>query len=284
MFNNPALTSLCRFSDEQNLRLHKEDWQKILDANKEFFEDPGAWKGNRTWGKYLLNLLGEMEQPLDFTSSIELCCGNGFLFFSFRELFDLTKNAWFIDLSQSQCNAFRQRCAYQGIESPNILCGDIGDMPFKADTFSCVYGHSFLHHLPYVGLSLREIYRVLQPGGKFVAFHEPTPTANFFERFPRSLWRWHSNIACLTDIWLIKPVIILRLLQESGFQNIRIQPNRMLSSVFVVPWEKVFYRLIQNLKLNGFPRLRMYCDRIEHTLPGGISMKLSPSISVVATK
>ena len=51
---------------------------------------------------------------------------------------------------------------------------DAEGIPYEDDTFDLVVGHAVLHHIPDVELSLREVIRVLKPGGRFVFAGEPT--------------------------------------------------------------------------------------------------------------
>jgi ubiquinone/menaquinone biosynthesis C-methylase UbiE len=50
------------------------------------------------------------------------------------------------------------------------LYGSAENIPFDNDTFDCVVCRSVLHHLPDTKKALKEILRVLKPGGKFVCW------------------------------------------------------------------------------------------------------------------
>ena len=41
--------------------------------------------------------------------------------------------------------------------------------------FDIIIGNSFLHHMPNVPEALKNIYKMLKPGGSFITLHEPTP-------------------------------------------------------------------------------------------------------------
>ena len=50
--------------------------------------------------------------------------------------------------------------------------GDTIQMPFRDNTFDLAFCRSVLHHLNDLGQGIREIWRVLKPGGVFVAYNE----------------------------------------------------------------------------------------------------------------
>lgn len=283
MFSNKLIRKLASSSDEHNLRLSENDWQLVLEANKSFSEEIELWKGNKVWGKYLLNKIGDNSTPLNFKDSLELCCGNGFLFFSFKDVFNLNDNSHFIDLSKSQTDAFVERCKTAGITLPDIICGDIGNLHFENDSLQMVYGNSFLHHLPDVGKYLREVNRVLKKGGRFIAFHEPTPTAVFFESFPRSIFR-NLDTGSLTDIWVLRADVISRLLQDAGFRKIDIYPSNILFSFFITPLLLVLAKLGLSYQGDWVPVAKSLMDKFDKLIPNGLRMRFAPSIAIVATK
>lgn len=52
--------------------------------------------------------------------------------------------------------------------------GDAEALPYADESFDLVVGHAFIHHLPVPGAAIREMFRVLAPGGTLVIAGEPT--------------------------------------------------------------------------------------------------------------
>lgn len=283
MFSNNLIRSMVKTSDEQHLRLSQEDWHVVLEANKSFSQSPELWHGNSDWGKYLAARIGGNAAKLDFTNSIELCCGNGFLYFSFKDLFTFSDSSYFIDLSSSQCAAFERRCLESGVPVPRIISGDIGRLPMEDGSLGMVYGHSFLHHLPDVGAYLRETCRVLRKGGRFITFHEPTATAPILESFPRSLIK-KIDAGSLTDIWLIKSEVIRTILLESGFSRVEVFPTGLTAALMVTPWQLVLNKLGFPYQFESLPRILSLMYAADRALPSFILDRFAPSIALVAYK
>jgi hypothetical protein len=146
-----------------------------------------------------------------------------------------------------------------------------------------VYGHSFLHHLPDVPAYLAEISRVLKKNGRFVAFHEPTPSASWMETFPLSLLK-EVNQDSLTDIWLLPPRVIERLLRAAGFSQVEISFHNLVSSLLVSPLQVLRDKLGRPRNSPGMLKARVACDRLDALIPKRFMRRFAPSISIVAVK
>lgn len=72
---------------------------------------------------------------------------------------------------------------------------DAEGLPFDDGTFDLVIGHAVLHHIPDVGLALREVLRVLRPGGRFVFAGEPTRWGDVVaRRLSHATWIATTNL------------------------------------------------------------------------------------------
>jgi SAM-dependent methyltransferase len=72
---------------------------------------------------------------------------------------------------------------------------DAETIPYPDATFDLVVGHAVLHHIPDVEQALREVLRVLKPGGRFVFAGEPTRYGDVVaRRLSRATW-WAATRA-----------------------------------------------------------------------------------------
>ena len=74
-----------------------------------------------------------------------------------------------------------QRRASLGLDVDGRVA-DAERIPYDDDTFDLVVGHAVLHHIPDVDAALREVLRVLKPGGRFVFAGEPTKIGDLYAR------------------------------------------------------------------------------------------------------
>jgi ubiquinone/menaquinone biosynthesis C-methylase UbiE len=75
---------------------------------------------------------------------------------------------------------------------------DAESLPFADGSFDLVVGHAFLHHIPDVELALREIVRVLVPGGRFVICGEPTRRGDVVaRRLSQATWWTTRKVTAL---------------------------------------------------------------------------------------
>ncbi|MDZ4287004.1 MAG: methyltransferase domain-containing protein, partial [Prosthecobacter sp.] len=76
-----------------------------------------------------------------------------------------------IDLSGSQLTQARDRAATLGVRA-EFYEADAYNIPFQASSFDGVFSHALFEHLASPHEALRELYRVLKPGG-FIALRSP---------------------------------------------------------------------------------------------------------------
>lgn len=77
-----------------------------------------------------------------------------------------------IDLTPRSIEITRHRFALYGYEG-SFMVSDGEQLPFRSNTFDVVYSNGVLHHTPNTEAAIREIHRVLRPGGvaKVMLYH-----------------------------------------------------------------------------------------------------------------
>jgi ubiquinone/menaquinone biosynthesis C-methylase UbiE len=75
---------------------------------------------------------------------------------------------------------------------------DAERIPYDDAEFDLVVGHAVLHHIPDLAASMREVMRVLKPGGRFVFAGEPTRYGDVIaRRLSRLTWWATTNVTRL---------------------------------------------------------------------------------------
>jgi ubiquinone/menaquinone biosynthesis C-methylase UbiE len=72
-----------------------------------------------------------------------------------------------VDLTQEALDNLTHRIGVYELPQPeNILVGDAENLPFESDSFDLGYSFGVLHHTPDTGKALKELVRVIRPGGE----------------------------------------------------------------------------------------------------------------------
>jgi len=100
---------------------------------------------------------------------LEVGCGCGTDFIQFVRA---QARAYGIDMSQHSVELTKKRLHHYGLDA-EVIVGDGENLPFTSEQFDLVYSWGVLHHTPDTGRAIKEIYRVLKPGGyiKAMVYH-----------------------------------------------------------------------------------------------------------------
>jgi 2-polyprenyl-3-methyl-5-hydroxy-6-metoxy-1,4-benzoquinol methylase len=134
---------------------------KFSDAEmgtREFFDRVEAHRYSKEW---------HIPIAADFSSTrglkvLEIGCGLGTDGAQFAKAgADYTG----IDLTEASIELARQRFELSGLKG-EFRVADAEQLDFGDATFDVVYSHGVLHHTPDTGTAVREVHRVLKPGGR----------------------------------------------------------------------------------------------------------------------
>jgi ubiquinone/menaquinone biosynthesis C-methylase UbiE len=131
--------------------------------------------------------------------SLELGCGTGFFTLNLK-LAGVLDEAHVTDLSPGMVEVAKRNARALGFD----IDGQVADaeaLPYPDDSFDLVIGHAVLHHIPDVELALREVLRVLRPGGRFVFAGEPTRRGDYVaRRLSRLTWWLATHVTRLPGL------------------------------------------------------------------------------------
>jgi ubiquinone/menaquinone biosynthesis C-methylase UbiE len=155
---------------------------------------------------------------LDFSPGellLDAGCGNGHAVMLMAQLFGL--ECYAVDISTDALQDATTYCGQNGL-AVNFVCSDVRTLPFLDATFEYVLSFGVIEHFSDPGLPVREIYRVLRPGG-WALFVQP----NKFSEAPISRlvlkalgkWRFGSQVE-------FTPSQMKQILREAEFREIRL--------------------------------------------------------------
>ena len=133
-------------------------------------------------------------RELPYDRALELGCGSGFFLLNLIQA-GVARRGSVTDLSPGMVKVATRNGENLGLEIDGRVA-DAEGIPYDDNTFDLVVGHAVLHHIPDVELSLREVVRVLKPGGRFVFAGEPTTVGNAYARTLANL-TWNVTIRAM---------------------------------------------------------------------------------------
>lgn len=121
------------------------------------------------------------QEALPYERALELGCGTGFFLLNLMQA-GVAEKGSVTDLSPGMVKVALRNAGHLNLDVDGRVA-DAETIPYEDNTFDLVVGHAVLHHIPDVEQSLREVLRVLKPGGRFVFAGEPTTVGNFYARW-----------------------------------------------------------------------------------------------------
>jgi ubiquinone/menaquinone biosynthesis C-methylase UbiE len=105
-------------------------------------------------------------KEIGLTDKSILDCGCGAGEYVQELMKEKNSKVWGIEFSEEKVNQYKSRYPFLA----NVLQGNIENMPFEDQTFDLIILNEVLEHVPSQDEGLREIYRVMKPGGNLIVF------------------------------------------------------------------------------------------------------------------
>jgi ubiquinone/menaquinone biosynthesis C-methylase UbiE len=135
-------------------------------------------------------------EPWPYRRSLEIGAGTGFFSLNLKQA-GVLEEVHVSDVSAGMVQSAQHNARGLGFEVTGTVAG-AESLPFDDDSFDLVIGHAVIHHIPDVESALREVLRVLRPGGRFVIAGEPTRTGDWYaRRLGRVTWKLTTAVTRL---------------------------------------------------------------------------------------
>ncbi len=157
---------------------------------------------------------------------LEVGCGGGFYTYEVAQSVGTSGRVCAIDISDDQLNVARERCA--DIGWVELLKDNVLELSYADAQFDAVYSVQVIEYVPSVDDALRQIARVLKPGGRFVIYDTNWSSVVWFsrdrQRMKRMLDVWNEHCPH-TDL----PAMLPARLRAAGLRPLHQQPVPVLN-------------------------------------------------------
>ncbi|MGH8866934.1 MAG: class I SAM-dependent methyltransferase [Actinomycetes bacterium] len=200
---------------------------------------------------------GEAGWP--YARVLEVGAGTGFFLLNLKQA-GVVGEGHVTDISAGMVETAKANAAQLGYEIEGRVA-DAESLPYDDDTFDLVVGHAMLHHIPDVEQALREVVRVLRPGGRFAFAGEPTRIGDWYaRRLGRLTWEvttratrlpWLRDWArpedelaasseaealeSVVDLHTFDPAALARTAERAGASDVRTVTEELSAAVFGWP-------------------------------------------------
>jgi ubiquinone/menaquinone biosynthesis C-methylase UbiE len=200
-----------------------------------------------------------------YRKALELGCGTGFFSLNLKQA-GVLDEVNVTDISSGMVEAATANARRLGFRIDG-RAADAESIPYPDGTFDAVVGHAILHHIPDVEGALREVVRVLKPGGRFVFAGEPTRCGDYIaRRLSRATWwaatratrlpalaQWRRSqeeldessraaaLEAVVDLHTFRPVDLQRRAVAAGAVDVQVRTEEFLAAWFGWPARTLEY-------------------------------------------
>ncbi|ADD44489.1 class I SAM-dependent methyltransferase [Stackebrandtia nassauensis] len=134
---------------------------------------------------------GEDDTAWPYGTALELGSGTGFFLLNLMQA-GVAKQGVVTDISSKMVEVACRNADNLGLDVTGRVA-DAETIPCEDASVDLVVGHAVLHHIPDVEQAMREVLRVLKPGGRFVFAGEPSRIGDFYARHLGRLTWWATT-------------------------------------------------------------------------------------------
>ncbi|KJS83741.1 MAG: hypothetical protein JM58_12130 [Peptococcaceae bacterium BICA1-8] len=130
-----------------------------------------TWGMLPRWQSFMLNKTGLKEGG----HGLDVCCGTGELAFKIAKLVGTTGKITGLDFSENMLAVAKEKLAVSAAKNINFIQGDALELPFEENSFDAATNGFALRNVTDIPKAIREMARVVKPGGKVVCLEVSRP-------------------------------------------------------------------------------------------------------------
>jgi demethylmenaquinone methyltransferase/2-methoxy-6-polyprenyl-1,4-benzoquinol methylase len=143
---------------------------------------------DRSWRRFT----ARRSEPKPGACGLDLCCGTGMLAMELASFVGPSGRVVGLDFSEKMLDVARKNLERFVLrDNIRLVCGQAMELPFRDDTFDCATVGWGLRNVPDISTGLREMTRVVKPGGKVVSLDVAQPGMPGFRYL---YWLYFSRI------------------------------------------------------------------------------------------
>jgi arsenite methyltransferase len=146
-----------------------------------------------------------------------------------------------IDFTEAMINKARTNAEKLGFNNVEFRYGDIEHMPVTANVADVIVSNCVLNLVPHKDAVIKEIYRVLKPGGHF-SISDIVLAGNLPEALRKDAEMYAGCVA-----GAIQKEVYLELINSNGFKNVTVQKEK----VIVIP-DDILSNYLDKMELEKF--------------------------------
>ncbi len=181
-----TLTSVYDYWESHTLGLQYVTDQRVEVGSPEFFAHIRPWMNPYKF-PWIMERIQREADLLKGKHLLEIGCGMGY------DSLEFLKRGVRVTATDLTPSAVQLTCLHfqvEGVQPEDVRTANALDLPFEDETFQAVWANGVLHATGDTGRAIREVHRVLEPGGRAIISH--------FYRKPSWMYllhRWgHENI------------------------------------------------------------------------------------------